>query len=258
MVGFIFAIIFISIIVTVITTYWIYGVYALVAWIAIELIFLLLHLRPLNDRQIVRLSGKRRRKFIRKNYSFSINHAYVDPMFKSSMNPNGKLYSVNLPLCSFPAYTSLLLKGKKHEWVVIALEGDTTVKYFWANKGLDKSSVSFSCSVEELVSICKTNGCHTLMRFHNHPNSDPNNQTCFLASTQDVISAKSLADYINLHGLNWIDFVCERGRYLKYYESYSKMFVPTMASVDTINALNGKSKFGNYKLHRELGLFFRF
>jgi len=230
---------------------------ALAIWAVLEVAFFLLHQRPLSDSEIKRLSAKRKKKYIRKHYSFSITDTQIDSAFKSSMNPRGKLYKTNLPLDSFPAYVALLLKGKQHEWVLIALEGNSTVKYFWANKGDDKNSVAFNCNLDELISLCEESGSHTLMRFHNHPNSNPNYQTCFLASKQDKRSAADISDIVNEQGLNWIDFVCERGRYLKFYESFSERFVPSVAAVETIKILNGKSNIENYKLHRELGLIFR-
>ena len=231
---------------------------ALAVWIVYELIFFLLHIRPLSEKEIKKLSTKRKRKYIRKNYNFSIKHATVNPSFKSAMNPKGALYRVNMPLNSFPAYVSLLLKGKKHEWIVFALEGNSTVKSFWANKGQDKNSVSFNKNIEKLISLCKKSDCYTIMCFHNHPNSNPNKYNCLLPSEQDIKTAKELAEIMNKRGVNLIEFVCERGQYLKYYESYSETFVPLVAAIETIKASNGKSKMKNYKLHRELGLIFRF
>jgi len=226
-------------------------------WLLIEILFYLTHKNPLNDLQIEKLSIKRRKRYIRKNYTFHIRSTIIDSKFKSKMNSNGKLYSVNLPLPNFPAYVSALLKGKKHEWVVLAIEGEGVVKYIWTNKGFDSSSVNFFCDISDIINLCKDNNCYTIMRFHNHPNSSPNTQTCFLASEQDKKSAHLLSATANSDSLNWLDFVCERGNYLKYFEKYSDTFIPKCALPESIKNENAISKYHNYKLHRELGIIFK-
>ena len=101
------------------------------------------------------------------------------------------------------------------------------------------------------------NGCSTIMRFHNHPNSSPNTQTCFLASEQDKISAKEMSVIATSKGINWIDFVCERGNYLMFFKQFSDQFYPEYAKTSNISKENSVSSNANYRLHRELGLFFR-
>lgn len=223
-------------------------------WLIIEFIFFISHRNPLNDIDISNLSQKRTRKYIKKNYSFNNVPVTVNKQLKSSLKPNGKWYNTEEKLYYFPSYVAALLKGKKHEWVVLAIEKEGIVRGFYANKGFNNSSVSFNCDLEYIMEKCKENNCSTIMRFHNHPNENPNYQTCLLASEQDKRSAKWCTEQV-IHSYNWLDFVCERGNFIKFYEQYSQNFTPQEAKREYIKAENGLTKFKNYKLHRELGLF---
>ncbi|NLL16389.1 MAG: hypothetical protein GX264_04255, partial [Clostridiales bacterium] len=182
----------------------------------------------LSEDEILKLAKKRRKKFIRTNYSFKPENCHPDKHFKSSMKPSGKLYSADIELKKFPSYASNLLKGKKHEWVLLALVQEDRVKSFYANKGLDNSSVSFNCDIEDIIRICKENNYQTIMRFHNHPNSDPQHYTALLASRQDKRSARYCSEKVLDYGINWLDFVCERGRFIEFYRAFSESFSPSV------------------------------
>ncbi len=226
----------------------------LLIWLIIEGIFFIFHTTPLSEQEILKLSQKRTRKYIKEKYSFKNVPIAIDTHFKSSLNPKGKWYYIRQDLSYFPSYIAALLKGKKHEWVVLAIEKEGVVYGFYANKGYNNSSVSFNCDLEYIMEKCRENSCSTIMRFHNHPNENPNYQTCLLASEQDKTSAMWCSSQV-IHSYNWLDFVCERGNFIKFYEQYSPIFTPTKASQENIRLENGLSKLKNYKLHRELGLF---
>lgn len=234
-----------------------YILIAIIIWLIHESLFYLTHRRALFLKEIKKLSTKRRKRYIVRHYTFREKNAAIDNKFKSSMKASGKLYKTEHQLSGFPAYIAHLLKWKKHEWVILAIEGDSIIKYMWMNKGLDNMSVNFNCELEMIIDLCKENKCNTIMRFHNHPNGNPNSQTCFLASEQDKISAKHLSEIVNQYGLNWLDFVCERGNYLKCFSNFSDGFIPEEAKIDFIEKQNSLSPSENYKLHRELGLIFR-
>lgn len=219
-----------------------------------ELIFYFTHRKPLKESEIPKLMRKRRRQFIRKHFVFKKVAVYPDPAFKSGMKPNGQMYSADISLMSFPSYTANLLKGKKHEWVVIAFVLDDTVKCFYANKGSNNQSVSFNLNTSELINICKANGYQSIIRLHNHPNSDPYHTTTLLASQQDKNSANYLSDITVAYGINWFDFVCERGNYIQFARKISDWFFPTVARYEYISAQNQEAR-NYYKLQRELGLF---
>jgi len=226
----------------------------LLIWMITEILYFVFHRTPLSEEEILKLSQKRTRKYIKKNYSFNNVPVTINKQFKSSLKPNGKWYNAEEKLYSFPSYIAGLLKGKKHEWVVIAIENEGIVYGFYANKGYNNASVSFNCDLDYIMEKCKECNCSTIMRFHNHPNDNPNYQTCLLASEQDKLSATWCAGQV-IDSYNWLDFVCERGNFIKFYEQYSKKFVPQQARTENIESENGISKFKNYKLHRELGLF---
>lgn len=226
----------------------------LIGWLATEIIFFFTHRKPLSDRELRKLMYKRRKKYIRENYAFQATNSYPDKQFKSSMRPSGKLYSAEILLSNFPSYTANLLKGKKHEWVVLACVKDKTVKCFYANKGDDNKSVAFNVDESEMIRLCKVNGYQTILRFHNHPNSDPHHYTHFLASEQDKRSAKYLSGIFLDAGINWIDFVCERGRFLEYSRAFADTFYPEESSLEFVSLQNSQPKM-YYKLQRELGIF---
>jgi len=229
--------------------------YFFLIWGLIEIVFWLTHRRDLTDSEMKKLSQKRRGKYIKENYNFRLVNSFPDKKFKSSMDSKGKMYRANISLKDFPSYAANLLKWKKHEWVLLALVQDKQVKFFFANKGLDNSSVSYNCNIYNLLKICKDNGCQTIMRFHNHPNSDPQHYTCLLPSNQDKISAKSISEIAIVEGINWLDFVCERGSFSSFYREFSKTFFPQTSKIRYIKEENGKSKTLNYKLQHELGIF---
>lgn len=227
---------------------------ALITWVLFEIIYFLTHIRALNEKEIHNLSIKRTKKYINKIYNFQLTNVSVNMLFKSSMNPAGAWYDTHENLYSFPSLVAALLKGKKHEWVVLAIEQNGIVYGFYANKGINNSEVSFNCSLDFIMNKCKLYRCETIIRFHNHPNSNPRYQNCLVASDQDIKSAKLCSSFVN-ENYNWIDFVCERGRFLKFFECYSKNFTPKCAKIENIINENDISIFKNYKLHRELGIF---
>ena len=171
-----------------------YILIVIIIWILYSYLFYLTHRRPLSVQEIDRLSCKRKNKYISSQYTFREKTAIIDEDFKSSMKDSGKLYKTEHRLSAFPAYAANLLKDKKHEWIIIAIEGDSIIKCMWMNKGKDRMSADLTCDLDMIINLCKENECHTIMRFHNHPNRNPKRQTCFFASEQDKISAKYLSN----------------------------------------------------------------
>lgn len=222
---------------------------ALMIWGIIELLFYITHRRPLSEIEIKKLSLKRTKKYIRRNYHFEKYNIAVDKRFKSSMNKLGKLYSIRESLHAFLSLAAALLKSKKHEWVLLAIEKENIVTYLWMNKGDDNKSVAFSCSLNEIISLCKLENAYSIMRFHNHPNGS------LSASNQDYTSAKTCSERVNSCGLNWLDFICVAGNFVLYSKDISNTFCPSVASIEVISKENGISPKIDYKLQRELGFF---
>lgn len=223
-------------------------------WLLTELIFWISHRRPLTETEIKKLMKKRRDKYIKVHFTLRETNSYPDKDFKSKLRPSGRLYASDIDCESFPSYVSNLLKGKKHEWVVLACLKDNKVKCFYANKGNDNQSVSFNVDIYELVNFCVTNGYQTVMRFHNHPNSDPQHYTHFLANEQDRRSAEYLSNITLSAGINWLDYVFERGHVLVFARKFSEEYYPAECSFKYISEENSMKK-DYYKLQRELGIF---
>ena len=193
----------------------------MVTW---KVIFYITHRKPLTYEQAHFLAQKNAQEYIKCKYKFKKESVSINPIFKSNLNVTGKWYEIEEPLDTFPAYIAALLEGKHHEWVVIAIEKDGLVCNMWVNKGEDNQSVSFNCNINDIIKKCRQVGGYTVLRFHNHPNSDPKRYTTLLASEQDKISAKSCAEYVCKEGFNWYDFVCARGEFIQFYAQISDKF----------------------------------
>lgn len=223
-------------------------------WLFTELVFWISHRRPLSETEVKKLMEKRRNKYIKIHFTLRETNSYPDKDFKSKLRPSGKFYTSDIDCEMFPSYVANLLKGKKHEWVVLGCLKNNKVKCFYANKGDDNQSVSFNVDISELVTFCTVNGYQTIMRFHNHPNSDPQHYTCFLASEQDKRSAEYLSNITLSAGINWLDYVCERGHVLEFARKFSEEYYPAESSFEYISKENSM-KDNYYKLQRELGIF---
>lgn len=171
--------------------------YFLIGIVAIVFLFVLTHLRSLNEREMEKLSVKRRRKEICQYFTFDRNKYDVDKGFKKRMNPKGKFYGLDERLYCFPSTAAGLLKYKKHEWVLISFEKNKKVSLCWVNKGLDRSGVNPYLSVNDIINISKKDGYNSVMIFHNHPNSNPNQFDCSKPSQQDIKSANEFASKLN-------------------------------------------------------------
>lgn len=224
-----------------------------VLWIIFEVVYYIMHRNSLSHERIEKLSKKRRKKYIHKVFQFEANSINYSPTneFKSSIKPNGKMYVCDIPVKDFPFFAAQLLKGKKHEWVIIAFEKNLTIKQFWVNKGPNNEHVSYKIDITDIVNICKVNNYTSVIRLHNHPNSDPKHYDCLVASDQDYYSAKCNSNILIDKGINWLDFVCERGNWLLFYKAISIDYFPMDSDYEVIANQNGNSVFGNYLLNRE-------
>jgi len=217
----------------------------------ITLVFVFTHLRPLNEDEVKQLGTKRRGKQIRGYFSFVAGEFNVDKEFKKRMNPNGAFYRINEGLFGFPSVAAALLKYKKHEWIIIAFEKQKKIDLIWLNKGFDRSEVSLYLSVGNIANIAKQENYTSILIFHNHPNTNPNYYDCRRPSSKDLESANEFACVFNTHGINLVEFVCERGIHYEYFLSPAISFIPLTEFVMAINKINGLSKLKNLSLHIE-------
>ena len=214
-------------------------------------IFVIFHIQPLTDHEIIQLANKRRQKKIRQYFSFERHEFNVNTEFKKRMNPSGEFHSVNESLIKFPAIAAGLLKYKKHEWIIVAFERNMKINKLWINKGISRSRAYIHISAGYTSSIAKADGDFSVLIFHNHPNRDPTHYDCTRPSNQDIISAKAYAQVLNGEGKNLLEFVCERGRHFQYFQSICNDFLRLSEFTSAIKKINGISSLNNIKLHLE-------
>ena len=214
-------------------------------------LFVFLHLRPLSGIEVESLGLKRREKQIRKYFTYNHHEYHPNADFKKRMKPNGSYYNINTSLIDFPSTSASLLKYKKHEWIILGFEKQKSVDLIWVNKGFDRESVSSHISAETIAQTAKKNSISSVLFFHNHPNINPNKFDCTKPSQQDFVSADHFSQILNGHGINLIEFVCERGKHYEYYLSPADSFMPMVIFINEIENVNGKSKWINLGLHTE-------
>ncbi|MFA7382806.1 MAG: hypothetical protein WC001_05095 [Desulfurivibrionaceae bacterium] len=215
------------------------------------IIFVALHLRPLQEHEISSLATKRRKRNIEAYFQLDNTERSVNAEFKKSLNPRGVFYRVDLPLHSTASTVAALLKYKKHEWIVIAFEKGKQIGHLWVNKGYNNSSASIYLTINEALGTAVQHGYSSILMFHNHPNSNPNKYNCTQASETDLATASLWASTLNPGGINLAKYVCERGRHYRYWMSPSESFLPFADFTEGISKANHLSKFGNLLLHME-------
>jgi len=213
------------------------------------LIFIILHLKPLTFEQIEQLSTKVRKLEIVKYFRFEKREYLPNKEFKKNMNPIGSFYQIEESLFDIPAVVSSLLKYKKHEWIIIAFEKNKKVSMIWVNKGNDNSSVSLKYEIRYFVDIAIENNYTSILIFHNHPNSKPNEYSKISPSESDIVSAKSFSNTLFGNNINLMEFVCERGNHYIYYRSICDSFCSVDEIREKICNKNNKSRMNNLSLH---------
>jgi len=207
--------------------------------------------RPLTIDEVRRLAMKRRTRDIGAYFSYRRWKASVDPGFKKRMKADGRFYPVDEDLTSFPSIAAGLLKYKKHEWMIVALEKGGRVRLIWANKGPDNSQVTCVLPFDAIAQFAREDACSSVLCFHNHPNSDPSRYSYTAPSLVDMATSVHASQFFNERGINLAEFVCERGRSYRYSLSPADAFLPLPEYVERAISANGRSKLANLSLHRE-------
>ena len=218
---------------------------------ALVFLFLFRHLRPLQETEVHQLAAKRRDRNIRHYFTYGRGTIGFNADFKKTMDAAGKFYRINDSLWNFPSRAAALLKYKKHEWIIFAFEKDQRIELLWVNKGSDNTQVTPRILPEKLLQAAQQENYKSVLIFHNHPNPDPSKWDALRPSQQDGLSANWWGDFLNPQGINIVDFVCERGRYLEYSLCASDAFLPIGEFVATIRLVNGRSRARNLFLHLE-------
>ena len=123
---------------------------------------------------------------------------------------DGLVLDLNIPKQFFPAITAWNLKGKKHEWIVIAFEKDGVIFKSYSHKGDDNQSVCI-LPFEVIQTYAERNNATYVLIVHNHPNG------VLSASKEDKISARELSKILKKINVKLDEFVCARGRFIWYH-----------------------------------------
>jgi hypothetical protein len=219
--------------------------------ISIPLILLLRRCVALTEDEMIQVANNRRNIDFRKYYSFNIGEYIISQEFKSNINASGSFCKVNIDLPEFPSIIASLLKGKKHEWIVIGFENDRKIFRIWINKGPNRSSVAPLMSHDEILELAVQQNCISVLVLHNHPGAEPNYFNSARSSKADIISANVLAEILKKAEINLLEFICERGRPYLYFANPADSFFPINQYIINVHNENGKTVRANYHLRAE-------
>jgi hypothetical protein len=220
----------------------------LMAMCAVAVAFVLFHMRPLTYLETCSLAAKRRRKAVRRYFSYSMQQMTVSPEFKARMNAQGQLYRINDRLSDFPGRAAGLLKGKKHEWIVCAFERHQNIEFIWVNKGV-KERVPLGLPFAEMQTLAERHEVTSNLILHNHPNSNPSRLDLLVPSSQDLTFSQNCIQFFNGVGITVALFICERGRFREFAFSACDSFLPLEHFKAGVVKESGISKSGNLRLH---------
>ena len=215
-------------------------------------VFWLTHRKPLTDEQVAALAEARKCNYINTHFCFSENGFKINPKYRESLNKEGRWDRVSISYPVIGSAIAELLRFKRHEWSIMILANEKEAKYIWANKGDDNSSCYSKANFLHLLMLANTNECNTVLHFHNHPHTQERYWNLLVPSETDLKTLKTLTDYFNKAGLNFIDGIVSQGKYTIFGYGFSPEYRPKGTTVEEISLENNKSKKGNYKLHREL------
>ncbi|MEE8077292.1 MAG: KTSC domain-containing protein [Candidatus Binatia bacterium] len=208
--------------------------------------------RPLTGEEIERLARRRRVYALEEHWGFYTGQSRVSLAFKSSMNPGGSLYDLNVSVQEFPSLAAALLKGKKHEWVIFGFCNGGRVSAAWMNKGPDRESVSILVSVDSLMRVASQLGASMVLDLHNHPNPDPSRLSACRPSPQDRRHAEYYGPFFVARNIPYLAFVAERGRHFQYACWIPDQHIPLQSIRSDVSATNGTSRLVSFRLRREI------
>ena len=224
---------------------------ALVPLLVVGVDFLLNH-HPLNPEEVEALAKKRCRLQGLRRFSFSSAEQAARPEEKRAMKSSGELVNCDIDFRDAPARVAGLLKYKKHEWIVVAFVRAMRVSSLWWNKGPNRLTVSLELPTDSLPHLANRCRADTIIILHNHPNPDPSLYQMTKPSKQDLSFAGHLDAVAATHGLNHLEFICERGTPHLYFASFSDRTEPLAPAKRAVERKNGKSHLANFRLRREL------
>lgn len=169
---------------------YVFGPTALILYLLFIVLPLFLFLgSSLSDQELQDIDQRKQERDLKARYRFR-NLATTPSVPRGYMKASGQFYDWEETISSFPATVAAnWLKYKKHEWIIIGFVQGNFVKKVWANKGVDRSSVSSGITAAEVLRIAGQNDCTDIISMHNHPNSNSRLYSCNTPSPQDLESA---------------------------------------------------------------------
>lgn len=206
----------------------------------------------LSESEIESLARKEHRERMLHFFDFDTHPLVADAVFKKQMKGNGEFIHVNMLFHTTPATIAALLKGKKHEWIVIGFLAGQMVKILWWNKGPDGTRVWAMIPDGVVLKVAAEHGCDGIAVFHNHPNSGPARYVLCDASPQDLRSAYHYKALLLEWRMTLLEFICERGDPYLYFASFAHD-AAFIARLETdIRARNRSGMSQRYEMRKTL------
>lgn len=210
------------------------------------------HRHPLTSQELLALSRKRQRNRALSMFDFSTMQRVANPVEKKAMKIQGEFVRCDFGYRDAPARIAGLLKYKKHEWIVIAFINAFHIRHLWWNKGPNGTMVWSFLRDHSLMAAIGSLKPDSIAILHNHPNPDPSYYRVNIPSEADLRSAGFYNGEFSKHGINLLEFICERGVPHLYYASFGDSLVPIKPITEEIMRINGTGLFKNYSLRKEL------
>jgi hypothetical protein len=212
-------------------------------------VFIISHLEVLTRDEIEEVTTAIWLDNIKNRFEFNKGEYIIDNNFRKYLRSWGKYYEIDETLFSLPSVIAELLRYKRHEWIVVAFEKGQKINKVWINKGVDENSVTLRFKIQDLIEE-QEEVFSSILVFHNHP--CPHNSSEYelsKPSEQDIETANVRFEILSEKNLNYIEFICVKGKYYPYYMKICKKQYPIAHIEDDIMKLNGQSKYVNLKLH---------
>ena len=224
-------------------------IYIIVIVLILIFIFIISHLEALTCDEIEEVITVVWLDKIKNRFEFNKGEYIIDNNFRKNLRSWGKYYEIDETLFSLPSVIAELLRYKRHEWIVVAFEKEKKINKVWINKGESENAVTLRFKIQDLIEE-QEEVFSSILVFHNHPYSK---DICVYElrnpSGQDIKAANARFEILSKKDLNYIEFICVRGKYYPYYMKICKKQYPIAHIKDEILKLNGQSRYENLKLH---------
>jgi hypothetical protein len=201
---------------------------------------------PLTELEINNLSKKRRLKIFADDLKLVEYSFHIDIETKKKFGPKLKYYEHEIEIGTFPSWCAGLLKGKKHEWLIIAIGDMKSIKGYWLEKGKDNKSIQTSLSNIELIVGLNQGEIDNLFIIHNHPGSN------LFPSENDKECIKDIFSRYSYGFINVLGFIACRGKQNLFACFLNSQIIPYEIIRTEITKVNNITRKTNGILRDEL------